>query len=622
MKLTLPPIHPARPEWDEGTPTSPEYGDHYCSPGQGVEESEVVFITANALADRFARLDGDGIFVIGETGFGTGLNCLMAARAFRQHAPRSARLHLVSTELHPLVRRDLARALEQWPALGDLADRLLEAYPPPTPGCHRLTLDTNIELTLMLGDAHTLLRHFHMRVDAWFLDGFAPARNAAMWHPDLLATIAGLSRPGATIGTFTAAGHVRRALAEAGFEVERQPGFGHKRHRLVGRRPGTWQPARIRRGHAVVAGAGLAGATTARALADRGWRVTVIDPAFGSSQEPPEHLAAVLYATASAHLHPQNRFYQSAFLHARRWLQRLDFPDHPRQGGMEGVVQHLGDERIRNKTLAAIDSGAWPEPLLKRIDEHSVCFEGAGYLKPAAWIDRLLDHPAIEPLPATLVSVAAGPIVRLGDGASLEGDAAVLCTAGSTQHLPGLSWLPLRVVRGQVTFCRATEASSQWTRPHCHSGYLTPAIDGVHCVGATFDPARGEPLIDPADDHANLSELAAALPGHWAELGGEEIEVIGRHAGLRCQSVDKLPLLGPLPDPTHNPHRVDAGIWLNIAHGSRGLTNTPLCADMIADRLSGQPAPVDTGIAEALHPERFVLRWRRRNASWRPDTGS
>jgi len=620
MTLTLPPIHPARLEWAHGTPASPRFGDHYFSAGQGLEESELVFIAANALPERFARLSADDLFVIGETGFGTGLNCLLAARAFREHAPAGARLHLVSTELHPLERSDLERALRQWPALRELAQRLLEEYPPPTPGCHRLRLSPQIDLSLMLGDAHTLLDHFPMRADAWFLDGFAPARNEGMWSPQLLRTIAERSRPGATLGTFTAAGHVRRALADAGFEVERRPGFGGKRHRVVGRLPGTWQPARIRRGHAVVAGAGVAGATTARALAERGWRVTIIDPVFGSAQKPPQHLAAVLYATASAHLHPQNRFYQSAFVHAQRWLKKMAFPDDPSLGRLEGVVQHLVDPRVRDKTLAAIDSGAWPGELLRHLDEHSVRFEGAGYLKPVAWIGRLLDHPAIEPSAGALETVRAGPLVRLQDGRALECDAAILCTAGHTLGLPGLAWLPLRIVRGQVTFCRATESSSGWTRPHCHSGYLTPAIDGVHCVGATFDRERNEPVIDPADDHTNLAELKAGLPGLWTELGGRDIEVVGQHAGVRCQSADNLPLVGPLPDPAEIPHRIDTRIWLNIAHGSRGLTHTPLCADLIADQLSGQPPPVDTGIADALHPERFILRRRRREPDWLPET--
>jgi tRNA 5-methylaminomethyl-2-thiouridine biosynthesis bifunctional protein len=618
MNLTLPPIQPAKPSWGEGTPISDDYGDTYFSAGQGLAESTLVFIEANQLADRFSRLDANGLFVIGETGFGTGLNCLLAARCFSDNAPQGAQLHLVSTELHPLSPADLSRGLSQWPELGALASRLLAAYPPPAPGCHRLRLAENIELTLLFGDAHTMLMHYSARMDAWFLDGFAPARNEAMWQPALLQNVARLSQPGATLGTFTAAAEVRRGLAEAGFEVDRLPGFGHKRHRLIGRQPGPWQPQQTRRAHAIVAGAGLAGATTARALAERGWQVSLIDPRLDPDLATPEHLAGVLYATASAHLHPQNRFYQSALLRAMRWLQRLAFPAGEDQGRLEGVIQHLTDARMREKTLAAIDSGAWPDALLTRSDEDSVCFEGAGYVQPLKWIAHLLDHPSIELIADRVGNIQPGPVVRLGNRQAMESDALVLCTAGATGQLSGLGWLPLRTVRGQVSFCRATQASRAWRQPHCHSGYLTPAVNGVHSVGATFDRQRSEAVIDPADDVANLSELATGLPKHWAALGGASIELVGRHAGLRCQSPDTLPLAGPLADPVHNPHRIDPAIWLNIAHGSKGLAHTPLCADLIADSLSAHPPPVDDSILAALAPQRFILRQRRRDPNWTP----
>ncbi|QOC22946.1 bifunctional tRNA (5-methylaminomethyl-2-thiouridine)(34)-methyltransferase MnmD/FAD-dependent 5-carboxymethylaminomethyl-2-thiouridine(34) oxidoreductase MnmC [Wenzhouxiangella sp. AB-CW3] len=618
MKLSLPPIRPARPTWTDGTPASVQYHDHYFSAGQGMAESEQVFIQANRLPERFTRLDNDGLFVIGETGFGTGLNCLLAARSFRQHAPEQARLHLISTELHPLGRDDLGRSLAAWPELSEWSERLLAAYPPPAPGAHAIVLGDGVTLTLMLGDALTLLQHHDLQADAWFLDGFAPARNPAMWQPPLLTTIAERSRPGATLGTFTAAGAVRRGLADAGFIVERQPGFGRKRHRLTGQMPGTWTPARFRRGLALVAGSGPAGATTARALAERGWQVTIVDPVFDADVPVPAHLAGVLYATASAHLHAQNRFYQSALIRACDWLRRLRFPAHESHGRLEGVIQHLNDPRLQSKTLAAVEQEAWPQEMLRQVNEHSVCFSNGGYLHPPAWIRHLLDHPAIDCLPGRVEMMDGSGTMRLSDGRLLEGDAIVLCTASATARLPGLGWLPLRTVRGQVTFCRATASSADWRTPHCHSGYLTPALEGVHCVGATFDRLRSEPVIDPADDQTNLEELARGLPGHWAELGGHDIEVVGQLAGLRCQSVDTLPLVGPMPDATCQPHRLEPRIWLNIAHGSRGLTHTPLCADLLADQLSALPSSVDSSIIDTLAPERFVLRNRRRDPDWRP----
>ncbi len=617
--FTLPPLREARIDWQGDTPFAEDFGDSYFMPGHGAAESRAVFVDASMLPQRFAELPDDGLFVVGETGFGTGLNALLAADCFTRFAPPSARMHFVSAELHPLSRGDLAFAHSQWPELAGPASALRAAWPPPAPGCHRVHLSERVELTLMLGDAETMWSHGPKHVDAWFLDGFAPARNPGLWSERLFLALAMRARPGATVATFTAAGVVRRGLESAGFRVERHAGFGHKRHRLTARAPGEWMAQKARRGEAVVVGAGLAGSTTARALAERGWRVRVLDPAVAAPL--PSALAAVLYATASHHLNAQNRFYLAALLHALRWLRRLEFPRDARDGRLEDVVQHLVDPRVAEKTLRAVDSGAWPRQILSPEGAGSVRIHGAGCLRPAAWCRFLLDHPDISTRADSVESLASGNSVslRLKSGDWLEADTAVLCTAGTSGRLAGLGWLPLRIVRGQVTFCRATAASLRWGEVHCHTGYVTPAFEGLHSVGATFDRQRQVPVIDPVDNQHNLAELERNVPALWHALGGRDIEVVGQHAGLRCQSGDWLPLVGPCPDAASNPHTLDERIWLNIAHGSKGLSHTPLCADLIADRLSGLPVAADDGIISSLAPERFIERRRRRDPDWRPD---
>lgn len=617
--FVLPPLETATIDWHGDTPFAGDYGDGYFMPGRGMEESTAVFVQASDLPHRFSALRGDGLFVIGETGFGTGLNALLSADCFERHAPPRARLHYFSAELHPLTRRDLTHALSHWPALANPARVLLDAWPPPAPGFHRIRLSERIELTLMFGDAATLWKAGPEQVDAWFLDGFAPARNPGMWTAELFETLAGRSRPGATAATFTAAGAVRRGLAGAGFRVERREGFGGKRHRLTARQPGDWTPRRTKAGHAVIVGAGLAGCTTARALAERGWSVTVADPMLAG--EAPPTLAAVLYTTASHHLNAQNRFYLGALLQAQRWLRRHGFPRNESEGRLDGVIQHLVEPRTAERAGKAISSGAWPPDLLAPTGEQSVRIAGAGSLRPQAWCRFLLEHPGISTIAGQVTNIEPGDTAqaRLQSGEMLAGDALVLCTAGATMSFDGLGWLPLRIVRGQVTFCRATTASRQWKEAHCHAGYLTPAFNDVHSIGATFDHRRHEPVVDAADNRRNLAKLKDNLPELWRALGGQNIKVVGQHAGLRCQPADPLPLVGPRPQPDRNPHTLDRQVWLNIAHGSKGLTHTPLCADLIADRLSGHPVATDLEVIAALAPERFIERHRRRDRDWRPD---
>jgi tRNA 5-methylaminomethyl-2-thiouridine biosynthesis bifunctional protein len=619
MPFVASPIEPATVEWQGDTPFSRDYGDSYFMPGRGLEESRAVFVDASELPRRFAQLPGDGLFVIGETGFGTGLNGLLAAERFVRHAPSGAMLSLFSAERHPLHPDDLARALAHWPELEHLSKPLLDQWPPPAPGFHRVRLHARIDLTLMFGDAATLWAHGPSGVDAWFLDGFAPSRNPAMWTDELFGAIAHRSRPGASLATFSAAASVRRGLSDAGFEVQRLAGFAGKRHRLTARRPGEWTPRTLRRGRALVAGAGLAGATCARALAERGWSVTVCDPRPPAASMPPQ-LAAVVHATASHHLDGQNRFYLTALIQALGWFARHGYPGDPERGRLEGVVQHLVDPRVREKTRKALAAGVWPSAMLTALDDERVRIAG-GYLSWPGWIGQLLDHAGIRVQRDTVTAIGgstAGKRVELASGRSLDCEAAVLCTAGATGGLSGLGWLPLRVVRGQVSFCAPMARSRSWRQPQCHAGYVTPVMQGAHCIGATFDRARQDAVVDPRDDESNLAELKRNVPRLWRALGEDAAEVVGHHAALRCQSRDALPLVGPVPDPRQNPHRLDCDLWLNIAHGSRGLTHTPLCADLVADGLTGLPGPADAEIVATLAPERFVVRARRRDPEWVP----
>src|SRR6056297_2173256 len=427
-------ITPAVVDWLSDSPFSARFDDGYFSRDDGAGESRAVFIEGNHLPARFARLAPDELFVIGETGFGTGLNMLLAADSFTRIAPSAARLSLVSADRHPLHPEDLARALSAGPELATLSEPLQAEYPPLTPGFHRLRLAENIDLTLMFGDAETMWRHSDATVDAWCLDGFAPDRNPALWQPGLLETLAGHSRPGSTLATFTVAGAVRRGLGAAGFEIRRLPGFGRKRQRLEGHLPGAAPGRRYRTGTAVVAGAGLAGATTARALAERGWQVRVMDPA-GIATGASGNRAGVVYTTPSGVATPQNRFYQASYLHATRWLRR-----HAAAaagiGEFDGVVQHITDDRQRARLAAASSSGHWPEAQLRRLDEDSVLLVDGGYLQPAAWCRLLLDHPSIAVETASVAGIDAiglDAFARNRDRQpeGIQADAVVLCIAGA-----------------------------------------------------------------------------------------------------------------------------------------------------------------------------------------------
>jgi len=205
---------------------------------------------------------------------------------------------------------------------------------------------------------------------------------------------------------------------------------------------------------------------------------------------------------------------------------------------------------------------------------------------------------------ARLDTVSADGKPALAGGDRAAADAVVLCIGAAARDFQPLARLPLRAIRGQVTECAATPASMAWSRAICHTGYLTPAVDGVHLIGATFDPHDPDGTPRTADDAANAEQLRRHLPTHWRELGGASLSVTGHRAGFRCQAVDFLPLVGRTDDP--------AATLVNVAHGSRGLTGTPLAAEQLADAVTGLPAAVDVAITDAPDPRRFARRAARR----------
>ena len=207
------------------SPYSEIFDDIYFSPEDGPAETRYVFLDGNNLPENFKDKD---LFTIGETGFGTGLNFLMAWQAFEQQHAEGQKLHFISFEKYPLNKEDIKNAMgEFFP--DEMMEAFLAAYPNEFLGVYEVDINEHIRLTLIFGDINDEIQKLEEKVDAWFLDGFAPSKNPDMWTETVFKNMARLSQDGTTIATFTAAGHVRRGLAEVGFEVEKTKGFGRKR---------------------------------------------------------------------------------------------------------------------------------------------------------------------------------------------------------------------------------------------------------------------------------------------------------------------------------------------------------------------------------------------------------
>lgn len=218
--------------WLEGDmPFSERFGDHFYSRADGRAECHHVFMGGNGLPDRWSDA---GNFTIGELGFGTGLNFLETWRTWRERRGPDGVLDFVSFEAYPMEAAAIRRALSRWPELAELAEMLLEKWPTLTEEPERWAMDGQTGLAVVAGEAIDGVRNWNGKADAWYLDGFAPAKNPEMWSAELMHAVAGKTAPGGTFASYTAAGWVRRNLQAAGFAVEKRPGHAGKREMICG----------------------------------------------------------------------------------------------------------------------------------------------------------------------------------------------------------------------------------------------------------------------------------------------------------------------------------------------------------------------------------------------------
>lgn len=218
--------------WKDGVPFSIIYDDIYFSLESGLSEATHVFINGNKLPERWAHASGD--FTIIETGFGTGLNFFTAWKLWQEYNP-SFKLNFISIEKHPLSVADITAAIGLWPEFAEYLTEFSRQYPQNPQGEASLGFaGGNIKLKLIFSDVNEALPKLKTKADAWFLDGFSPAKNPDMWNDLLYQSMERLTNSSGTFATFTASGEVRRGLAAHGFDVIKTAGFGKKRHILVG----------------------------------------------------------------------------------------------------------------------------------------------------------------------------------------------------------------------------------------------------------------------------------------------------------------------------------------------------------------------------------------------------
>jgi tRNA 5-methylaminomethyl-2-thiouridine biosynthesis bifunctional protein len=637
-------IEPAELSFDAaGAPFSARYGDVYASRTGAAAQARHVFLGGNDLPARWA---GAAQFVILELGFGLGINFLATWQAWRHDPRRPRRLHFVSIEKHPLPAAALrAQAPDE---LSDLAQQLAAAWPLPLPGLHRIEFDGGaVQLTLALGDAQDLLPQLALGADAFYLDGFAPARNPQLWDASLLKRLAWFARPGATAATYTVARPVREALGAAGFEVTIRPGLAPKREMLSALFAPRWklrrhEPAQVFDGerHAIVVGAGIAGCATSAALARRGWRVTLLETAArvaaGASGLP----LGLMHPHVAADDSVLARLTRAGFFASGAALAAAAALD-PGVWQQNGVLQQARDATEETAWRRMVEALGFPADYVAHLDANAAarcvglapCFGGlwfrhGGVVGGDRWCRALLRAAggAVDlrcgVRPAALAQSHNGWRVRDATGATIA-DAPILIAAnglGAPQLLV-LGYAPLTAVRGRMSLL-APGSLPDLRGAVAGDGYVLRGADGAAAVGSSYEVELSDaPAAANVDQihRGNLQRLERLL------AHAPQVDIAAVFDGVRAVAPDRMPLAGSVADESaalaapadlRGAQLADLpraeGLFALFGLASRGLALAPLLAELIAAQIEGEPWPIERDLAAAVDPARFLLRRLRR----------
>ena len=637
---------------DDGSPYSGEFEDGYYSDQNGLDETRHVFLKGNNLPDRWK---GRKRFVIGETGFGTGLNFLATVDLWLKERPNDATLTYVSAEAYPLSRADLTKALGSWQDLSPLSDQLVKNYPDLSAGYRYVEFpEWGIHLMLLLGDCAQQFSRFIGSIDCWYLDGFAPSRNKSMWSSPVYEHIARCSSDGATLATFTAAGHVRRGLAEVGFRIERVPGYGGKRHMTIGTlreaqrleqddRIAPWfrtvSSTSEKTKKIAIVGGGISGTCAAWQLANIGYDVCLIDKnrvGEGASG----NRAAVMKPRLTLKPTHESGFFSAAYDYALRFYNQM---------GNEivrscGVFEQAMNEQEADRYRRIVEAEHLSAEAITFIEDASELTNGWSsgsglYFRDGMVIDGeracqwLADQNGIELFENRFVHTyeRVGENWRVIDENGVvicEAEHLLICNGSGIEKFSCPFHFQPQKLGGQVSFV-PEDALKPPELVIMAGGYVTPPhvrADGMFSVGASFRKENLDHLV-LQDDHRFIRDNLHGLTSWSTSIDVSDWQ--GR-ASVRAMSPDRFPIAGPVPDVQyfedayselhHGPHRTknrwfqfpdakwETNLYMIGGLGSRGFVSAPLLGVLIANMISGGVMPVPVDQYSALHTARFMVR--------------
>jgi len=645
----------------DGSPFSEKFHDIYFDTESGFEQSEKVFIEGNNIQEQLQLAKEP--FTIGETGFGTGLNFLLTLNLYQKLSTQQplAPLIFISTEKYPLTHSELKKSLTSLPLLAEVSSELIAKYPQNITNIKTSSpleikfFNDQITLILLFDDSTTALKKLKCSkgglINAWYLDGFSPEKNPEMWQPALFEQIARLSKAQASISTFTISGKVRRSLTSVGFRLKKLIGAGKKKEYLAGKfqqgnnlklgykiRPTITKPQQVS-----IIGGGIASACAAYVLTQHGIKVTIYCKDNQVAQGASSNDSGALYPLLHQQKDDISNFYQQAFEHAVSFYKEFISQGYHFAHDWCGLLDISYKDALLIRQKHFEKSNVWPKSLITGVDRETASqlsgidlphgglfYPKSGWIAPRDLVTQLFSAATKTNRLRIETNHQVSELKQQMDKSwqlitnkgVIRAKVVIMCGGAEAIKLNTMHDLPLTSVRGQVTTMASNEKMASLKTVICHKGYLTPANDQQHCIGATFDKNSFDIESRSVDDEYNLSMLARCLPEltSWTNK-----DIIRSKARLRCTTPDHIPLVGAMPDVSaHRETYAHLGkdknwkydeaapvinnLYLLTGLGARGLCSAPLLAEILKDDLCGTPYSIDTNMLFNLSPNRFVIR--------------
>ena len=649
----------------ENTPVSDKFNDVYFSNQDGLAETHYVFLEGNQLWERWVNYQ-EAHFVIAETGFGTGLNFFAVTslfREFRQKYPDSPlkRLYFTSFEKYPLPLDALQQAHLAYPQFSHLAQHLQQNWLNPIQGCYRFHFDETT-LDLWFGDVAENLPqlgdYMNGKIDAWFLDGFAPSKNPDMWNEQLYQQMFRFTKLQGTFATFTAASAVRKGLENAGFNMTKRKGFGKKRECLSGQKTHEkltalstpWfysQPANLKEQDIAIIGGGIASLCTAILLVKRGAKITIYCEDEQTALNASGNKQGAFYPQLSDDNERNIRFYIHAFAYGHQFLQWAIQQQIKFEHEFCGVALCAYNEKAESK-LNKIAELNLPSDLYQSLSQSELSEKvglplpfGGAFIPQGAWLaPRQLVQHAFAFLEKqgvqikTLQKVTAlsqtenGWQITTAENKTFCHEVVVLANGHKLTEFEQTQKLPLYPVRGQVSQIPTSANLLKLKTVLCYDGYLTPVDQAKtsHCIGASHVRDNATREFSLTEQQENQQKIQQNIPEEWTK----EVDTSGNLAriGVRCSVRDLTPIIGAVPhfsaqqtqyqnlfnlrrrkQPIEQAENYP-NLYLIGALGSRGLTSAPFLGETLASLIYGEPLPMSEDLIHNLMPNRsWVRRW-------------